>query len=176
VIIPESGINFMGKFLSLLLFFTLLSCQSVSQDPLKKVELITPDKSVILTKLAIKEADQNQGLSGVKPEDFDENEGMLFFYLEDFEKHFWMPDTYFDLDLFYLDKDLTIIDIVRKAPHYVGRMNPHLIPRIRGVWCRHVLEMKSSSETAKALKIGDRLIWKSKLSVAETEAKVRSGF
>jgi uncharacterized membrane protein (UPF0127 family) len=166
----------MRKFLSLLLFFSLSSCQSVSQDPLKKVELITPDKSAIKTTLAIKEADQNQGLSGVKPEDFDEDEGMLFFYLEDFEKFFWMPDTYFDLDIFYLDKDLTIVDVVRKAPHYVGRMNPHLIPRIRGVWCRHVLEMKASSGIAKALKIGDRLIWKSKMTLGETEAKIRAGF
>ncbi|WP_408097624.1 DUF192 domain-containing protein [Peredibacter sp. HCB2-198] len=164
----------MRKFLTLALLLVLFSCQSVSRDPLKKVELVTPAGVKIDTTLAITEADQNQGLSGVKEDDFDDNQGMLFFYAEDFEKYFWMPDTYFDLDLFYMDKDLRILDIVRRAPHYVGRASPELIPRIRGVWCRHVLEMKSTSEIAKALKIGDKLEWKSSLSLQETEAKIKS--
>lgn len=163
----------MRKFLTLALLFTLWNCQSVSDNPLKKVELVTPQGEKIKTTLAITADDQNQGLSGVKAEDFDDDQGMLFFYLEDFEKYFWMPDTYFDLDLFYMDKDLKIIEIIRRAPHYIGRANPDLIPKLRGVWCRHVLEMKSTSEIAKALKIGDKLSWKSSLSLSETEAKVR---
>lgn len=163
----------MRKFLTLALLFTLWNCQSVSDNPLKKVELVTPQGEKIKTALAITADDQNQGLSGVKAEDFDDDQGMLFFYLEDFEKFFWMPDTYFDLDLFYMDKDLKIIEIIRRAPHYIGRANPDLIPKLRGVWCRHVLEMKSTSEIAKALKIGDKLSWKSSLSLSETEAKVR---
>lgn len=163
----------MRKFLALGLLFVLCSCQSVSRDPLKKVELVTPLGTHIETTLAITEADQNQGLSGVNEKDFDNDQGMLFFYADDFEKYFWMPDTYFDLDLFYMDKDMKILDIVRKAPHYIGRANPELIPRIRGVWCRHVLEMKSSSEIAKSLKIGDQLQWKSSLSLQETEKKIK---
>ncbi|MCM2350380.1 MAG: DUF192 domain-containing protein [Bacteriovoracaceae bacterium] len=163
----------MRKFLTLALLFTLWNCQSVSDNPLKKVELVTPQGEKIKTTLAITADDQNQGLSGVKAGDFDDDQGMLFFYLEDFEKFFWMPDTYFDLDLFYMDKDLKIIEIIRRAPHYIGRANPDLIPKLRGVWCRHVLEMKSTSEIAKGLKIGDKLSWKSSLSLSETEAKVR---
>ena len=164
----------MRKFLTIVLLFTFWNCQSVSQDPMKKVELVTPDGKVIKTTLAITEYDQNQGLSGVRSNDFDDDQGMLFFYLDDFEKHFWMPDTYFDLDLFYLDKNLKIIEIIRKAPHYIGRANPHLIPRIRGVWCRHVLEMKSSSELAQKLKKGDQLKWKSSLTLEETETKAKT--
>ena len=163
----------MRKFLTLSLLLIAISCQSVSRDPLKKVELVTPTGVKINTTLAISESDQNQGLSGIREDDFEDNQGMLFFYTEDFEKYFWMPDTYFDLDLFYLDKDLKIIDIVRRAPHYVGRANPEYIPRIRGVWCRHVLEMKSSSPIAKTLKIGDKFRWNSSLSLQETENKVK---
>ena len=163
----------MRKFLALALLFIICSCQSVSRDPLKKVELVTPAGQTIDTTLAVTEHDQNQGLSGVKAGDFDDDQGMLFFYLDDFEKYFWMPDTYFDLDLFYLDKDLKILDIVRRAPHYVGRANQDLIPRIRGVWCRHVLEMKSTSAISQALKIGDQIKWKSSLSLQETENKIR---
>lgn len=163
----------MGKFLTLALLLTLWNCQSVSDNPLKNIELITPKGEKIKTTLAITEADQNQGLSGIKAQDFGSDQGMLFFYLDDFEKYFWMPDTYFDLDLFYLDKELKIIEIIRRVPHYIGRANPHLIPRVRGVWCRHVLEMKSDSEIAKSLQIGDTLRWKSTLSLKDTEAKVK---
>jgi uncharacterized membrane protein (UPF0127 family) len=176
-IIPESGVNFMKKLLPLVLMLTLVACQSESrsrQDPLKFIELVTPTGESIETTLAFLSKDQEQGLSGVRPEDFRDNQGMLFFYLGDDEKNFWMPDTYFDLDLFYLDKDLRIIDIVRKLPHYVGRANPQLIPRARGIWCRHTLEMKSSSQVAEKLKVGDVLKWKSKLSLNETESKVKT--
>jgi len=115
-----------------------------------------------------------QGLSGVKPEDFAHDQGMLFFYLADEERHFWMPDTYFDLDLFYLDHELRILDIVRKLPHYIGRSNPQLIPRARSVWSRHVLEMKSGSPIAQKLQVGDQLKWKSSLDLKMTEEKIKT--
>lgn len=169
----------MRKLLTLILLFVLVACQSESrnaadsQNPLKKVELITPAGDSIDTRLAIDPKEQEMGLSGVKPEDFDEDEGLLFFYLVEGDRHFWMPDTYFDLDLFYLDKDLKILDIIRKLPHYVGRANTELIPRARGVWSRHVLEMKSSSEIAQKLKVGDVLKWKSEHSLSETEERIK---
>ena len=171
----------MRKFLSLTLLFVLFACQSESRksldygNPPKTIELITPSGKAIETTLAITMMEQEQGLSGVKPEDFDNDQGMLFFYTSDDERHFWMPDTYFDLDLFYLDKDLRITDIIRKLPHYKGRANPGQIPRARGVWARHVLEMKSTSEIAQSLKMGDQLQWKSSVSLEETEARVKKG-
>lgn len=173
----------MRKLLTLTLLFVLFGCQTESrnsednQNPLKKVELITPSGDSIDTRLAIGPKEQEMGLSGIKSEDFDEDEGMLFFYLQEDERYFWMPDTYFDLDLFYLDKNLVITDIIRKLPHYVGRANTDLIPRARGVWSRHVLEMKSTSEIAQKLKIGHKLKWKGETTLPETEEKVRkAGF
>lgn len=165
----------MRKLLVLLSLFALLSCQSESQNqnPLKKVELQTSFGSSIEATLAIESKDQEMGLSGVKPEDFDDAEGMFFFYTQDDERHFWMPDTYFELDLFYLDKDLKVIDIVRKLPFYIGRANPNLIPRARGVWCRHVLEMKSTSPIAQKISIGEKLIWKGQIPLLEVERIVK---
>jgi uncharacterized membrane protein (UPF0127 family) len=145
----------------------------VSHDPLKNIQLITPSGDVIETTLAINPVDQTQGLSGTQDDDFKNDQGMLFFYLDDGDKAFWMPDTYFDLDLIYLDKDLKITDVVRKVPHYVGRANPELIPRVRSVWARHTLELKAVSEISQKLKIGDQLKWKSSLSISETEAKIK---
>jgi uncharacterized protein len=162
----------MRKLLTLLVLLALWACQSESQDPLKNVVLKSPAGDAIQTILVYTPKDMEQGLSGVQPDDFQDHQGMLFFYLLEDEKHFWMPDTYFDLDIFYLDKDLKILDINRKVPHYIGRANPQLIPRARGVWARHVLEMRASSALASKLKIGDQLQWDSKLSLKETENQI----
>jgi uncharacterized membrane protein (UPF0127 family) len=140
---------------------------------MSEVDLLTPKGDAIKTKLAITNPEQEQGLSGVKPENFDDNEGMLFYYLEDGEKYFWMPDTYFDLDLIYLDKDLKIVDIIRKLPHHIGRHNESLIPRARPVWCRHTLEMKAGSPLAGSLKIGDQLKWKGPIPYSEMDKRVQ---
>lgn len=165
----------MRKLLTLLLLFCFLACQSESQEggiP-NKVKLITPRGDSIKTTLALTPAQQEKGLSGVKPGDFDEDQGMLFFNLQDGEKHFWMPDTYFDLDLIYLNRDLRILDIIRRLPHHKGWANPDLIPRARPVWARHVLEMKSGSPISSSLKIGDQLKWDGDLTLEETENKLR---
>jgi uncharacterized membrane protein (UPF0127 family) len=164
----------MGKLLTLALLLTLWACQAESENPLKKITLLSPKGEIIKTTLAYTEKDSMQGLSGVKPEDFAHDQGMLFFYLADEERHFWMPDTYFDLDLFYLDHELRILDIVRKLPHYIGRSNPQLIPRARSVWSRHVLEMKSGSPIAQKLQAGDQLKWKSSLDLKMTEEKIKT--
>ncbi len=165
----------MTKFLTLLVLLSLWACQSESRNPLKKIELKTPSGTLIPTRLVYTPADMEKGLSGTKPDEFAENEGMLFFYLSEDEKHFWMPDTYFDLDLIYLDKELRITEIIRKVPHYVGRLNPDAIPRVRGVYARHVLEMKATSPVSNGLKVGDKLDWVSGISLSETESKIRQG-
>ncbi len=172
----------MRKLIILPVLLLLFACQSESrkaadlQSPIKAVELLTPAGDTIQTTLAIDPKEQEQGLSGVKPEDFNDDQGMLFFYVEDEERHFWMPDTYFDLDLFYLDKDLKVIDIIRKLPFYIGKANMDLIPRARGVWCRHTLEMKATSAVAQRLKMGDVLKWKAPATLQETEAAVKKKF
>jgi uncharacterized protein len=175
-IIPDSEINFMRKLLNLLLLLTLMACQSESSisDPLAEVILETPKGEKILTSIKYSDADQMKGLSGVPDSEYRNDQGMLFFYSEDGEKNFWMPDTYFDLDLFYLDGDLKVTDIVRKLPHYVGRNNPDLIPRARAVWSRHTLEMKATSPIGAGLKIGDQLKWVSKLSLSETGKRLKA--
>ncbi len=172
----------MKKLIILTALFMLFACQTESEKNGgigqidRSVNLVTPSGESIKTILAISPTEQEKGLSGVKPEDFSENEGMLFFDLEDNERYFWMPDTYFDLDLIYLDKDLKIVEIVRKLPHHIGRSNPHLIPRAPRVWARHVLEMKATSEIAKKLKTGDTLGWKSPMTLKETEDKIKESF
>ncbi len=166
----------MRKFLTLLSLTLLLACQSESRpggvkDPGRTI-LLTPQGEAVKTRVAFTEQDQIQGLSGVKADEFAEDEGLLFWYQDEGMRYFWMPDTYFDLDLFYLDKDLKITDIIRKLPHYIGRHNESLIPKAREVWSRHVLEMKASSPIAASLNVGDKLQWKAEMSLSETEEAI----
>jgi uncharacterized membrane protein (UPF0127 family) len=170
----------MGKLLTGLLLFSLMACQSESRlsEQTKNhgfgtIELVTPAGDRIKTVLAVSEREQVQGLSGVRPDNFAKDEGMLFFYFADDERHFWMPDTYFDLDIIYLDKNLRILDINRRVPHYIGRANPSVIPRARPVWARHALEMRADSPISQKLKAGDQLEWQAKLNLQEAEKQLR---
>lgn len=146
----------MIKLLALSSIFLLLSCNS-TRPTLLKGKITTAQGHMITTYLALTPSEQEQGLSGVQESDFKDNEGMLFYYPEAGEKHFWMPDTYFNLDLIYLDLNFKVLDIVRNLQHYKGRSNPNLIPRARGVWSNHVLEMKASSKISQEIKVGDQL-------------------
>lgn len=143
-----------------------------TKDPLKNVELISPSGEIIKTSIAYTPRDQSQGLQGVKPEEFAENEGKLFFYLKDSARTFWMPNTYFNLDIIYLDRELKITDIVWNIEHYTGNVDSE-IPRAPRISSRHVLEMKSGSVISSKLKVGDQFQWNSPLTLQQTESKIR---
>lgn len=147
--------------------------ESPQVNPLKFVELTTNNNETVRTSIASTSKEQTQGLQFVMPSEFDEDEGKLFFYLSDQSRTFWMPNTYFNLDLIYLDKNLKIIDIVWNLSHYTGNVNSQ-IPRAPTVKSRHVLEMKAGSRISSGLEVGETLGWKSSLSLAETEARIRN--
>ena len=151
-----------------LLFLFLFSNLAISStDPLKNIELITPSSDVVRTSLAYKSADIIRGLSGMKPDDFNADQGKFFFYFSNDWRTFWMRETFFNLDIIYLDPNLKIIRIVRDMPFYEGRQY-NRIPRAPSIKSRHVLEMKASSEISARLNVGDQLIWKSSLSMKRT--------
>jgi len=143
-----------------------------TRNLLKDVVLITPDGHEVEASIAYKSADQQQGLSGVKPENFNNQMGKLFMYFKDSARVFWMPNTYFALDIIYLDKDLVIKDIVWALPAYSGNVNSE-IPRAPSITSRHVLEMKAGSPVSASLREGDKLGWKSSLSLSETLKKMQ---
>lgn len=163
-------------FGALLMTLLVVSCQDQNQRasfhpssyPQGQIELSNAKK--ITTYVAKGKDKQTQGLSGVLEEDFQDNEAMLFYYEEDGPRRFWMPDTYFNLDIFFLDKDLRVIDIERNMPAHPGHSEPPRIAQTRTITCRHVLELKSSSSYGRKIKIGDQLTWTSEEgSLAEIE-------
>lgn len=178
--------------LGLILLFSTVACQKNNSTPITvtttnnpimlpetgtlaahlekmtTVRLQTPDGKALTTILAITPSDQERGLSGTKPEERPIDYAMLFASLEDTYRTFWMPDTYFDLDIFFIDKDLKIVAIERKIAHHEGRENESSIARTRSYLCRHVLEMNSNSALSLSLNVGDKLSWMESISLEQT--------
>lgn len=143
---------------------------SETQDPLEEVDLITPGGETIHASLAYKSTDQVRGLSGVPASEFDQNDGKLFYYFTETTRTFWMPNMFFALDIFYLDHQMKIEEIVKDLPF---ESTDGSIPRAPAILSRHVLEMKADSSISNKLEVGDQLEWKSSLSIEETEQRMK---
>ncbi len=129
---------------------------------LKTGTLTLASGKTVKLRYAISDEEQLKGLSGVMPDEFADDEGLLFYYKSDGPKRFWMPDTYFNLDIFFIDAKGKVKQVARDVLSHPG-YNETLIPiaRTDSVICRHVLEMKATSPLSKSIKMGDILKWTS---------------
>ena len=96
---------------------------------------------------------------------------MFFYFKNEGPRRFWMPDTYFDLDIFFLDNQFKVIALERKVPHHPGRKEP--IPRTKTYMARHVLEIPSDSPIAQYIEKGSELKWIGPPSFQEIESNIR---
>lgn len=117
--------------------------------------LTLPDNSQIKVYMADNEKKQTLGLSGVKK--LADNEGMLFIYPQMMYLSFWMPDTYLNLDIFFLDQEMRVFYIERNVPAHPGRSENPPIYRTARIYAAKVLELKSSSSFAKKIRKGQKL-------------------
>lgn len=176
-IISKKNLKLIKNLLQLVILCSMLQACFASNDDssfqrknYKSGTTTLSSGEVLKTYLAIGEELQSQGLSGVKPEDFGDDEAMLFVYDSEGLRRFWMPDTYFNLDIFFLDHALRVIDIERNMPAHPGKQEPPKIAQTRTIRAWHVLEIKSSSALARKVKIGDQLKFESReYSLAEKE-------
>lgn len=158
--------------INLLVFFCLNSCdESKPFEDYQKATIQTPKGGEITAFLAISEQEQVQGLSGVPKENFPDDYGMLFIFKQNDVRQFWMPNTYFALDIFFLDSNFKVYDLQRNVPNYIGRDDPKNIPRTKYSYAQYVLEMKASSKMAKKINIGDQLKWKNPSHLEQIKLK-----
>jgi uncharacterized membrane protein (UPF0127 family) len=172
--IQQTSVNLI-KNIALVALFALCSC---NEDKLIKImpsqiTLKTASGKILKTKLSVTPQQQTQGLSGTGDGEFKKDEAMLFFNIYTRMRNFWMPDTYFNLDIFFLDENFKIIDVDRNVKHHIGRNNFEKIPRAKAVKSRHVLELRADSEISKEIKIGQAISWLSKPSSQQIELKIR---
>jgi uncharacterized membrane protein (UPF0127 family) len=143
----------------LVLFPILSSCNDTTPQFLKyqQAKFKTPSGKEITVYIAQSPQQQVIGLSGTKPEQFSDTDAMLFPAKSMSNRQFWMPETYMDLDLFFMNEDYYILDIHRGLKHFTKRTPEHEVPRSKTVYSQHVLEMKSSSPYSQELEIGMKL-------------------
>ncbi len=171
--------------LVLILNFSLISCNSsqserkkartsYSEQYLAKLETVfLKIKNVELkTYLALNDQQQTHGLSSIKPEFFTNKDAMIFFNPTTAPRSFWMPDTHFNLDIFFVDENLIVKGIDRNAPHHPGLKEPPAIYRTGYYECRHVIELKHS-DFSKSIKVGDQFSWKDAQDLPRIESQIR---
>lgn len=161
--------SFLVSILGIMLFN---SCNNAEQyllprniEDIREIIILNSRGTPLRTKLAIGPYETSLGLSGVKPEQFQENQGLLFFFLQDEERLFWMPDTYFNLDIVFLNENLEILHLEKNVPAHPGRSENPPIPRTPIIKCRYVLETRANSPFSKGLTKGEKIISKSKYSM-----------
>jgi uncharacterized membrane protein (UPF0127 family) len=94
-----------------------------------------------------------KGLSNIK--DIKENQAMLFVFDDEKIRNFWMKDTYFDIDIIFLDKNKKVVNFFgmqkctqKDCPIYSSKKN-----------AMYAIEIKKTNLTnlENCLKIGDEI-------------------
>ncbi len=136
-------------------------------------QMVNPTGLQVKLRLAISSQEQTTGLSGLSPKQFALDEGMLFVNKTMSPKKFWMPDTYFNLDIIFLDSNLKIVGIEKNVPAHPGKNEPPEIYRTKVYLSQFVLECKSGSKFSQDLKVGDVLKFTEPKSLSEIISKIR---
>ena len=162
----------MTRLFLVYLFVVPVLAGSPSLSHLAKGTLQLADGQIIPVSLALSKQEKGKGLSGIKADQFGEKEGLLFYYLESKGRTFWMPNTYFNLDIFFVDENWIVHDIVRDLTHHSGFSSLSTIPTTPRIEAHYVLEMKATSPVSQQIKKGDQLEFKTSLSPRELAEKV----
>lgn len=119
-----------------------------------------PDNTKIkVSRVLVDDYARSRGLSGVKSSEFADDEGAIFIFPRKGMRTFWMPNTFFDLDIIYLDDKFKILSIDRNVKHHKSYEGD--IPKATPTIAWHVLEIKARTALSKKLNAGMVLKWTS---------------
>jgi len=159
------------KFIKILLLIATLL--PVLANGKTVFEIKNPKGEVITLRLATTREQHSKGLSKKKKKDFSNKEGMLFVNEAMGTRRFWMPDTYFNLNIVFLDSDLKVVGLEMNAPSHPGTFEPPVIFRTKSYQAQFVLETNAIAPFTKDLNVGDKLIWTGTNSLSEIVLKTR---
>ena len=106
------------------------------------ITLTITQKTKLKTYLALTLEQQTLGLSNIKDEQFSRQEAMLFVYSEVGPRRFWMKQTFFDLDILFLDEQGKITAMALGMEAHPGA-DPRFIPTTPAYKAQYVLETKA---------------------------------
>lgn len=156
----------LGLFLSI--FFNI-SCMNEKFKDYPRGKITLESGEVLKVYIADTFARQKQGLSKLPSSEFDPLEAMIFPENEMDYRQFWMPETHFNLDIIFLNKDMYVLDIHKNISHFTTREPNHLVPRSKTVYAQHVLEIRADSPVANKIKPGMILKWSSSVDLVRKE-------
>lgn len=141
-------------FLYIFLVSALFSC-TPNWEKEEKIEpkVILPDGFVIDVKLAVSENEKASGLMYVS--ELPDNKGMFFINDYDSQNPFWMKNCLINLDIIFLDKNLTVMDISRNAPPCTSEPCPYYFPSKP---YRYVLEVRGNLSLEHHLNPDDKIV------------------
>lgn len=150
-------------FLSFFISSELLANNDLKRLPIHKFKY---GNNILNTYIAKSDIEKMQGLSGIKEKQFPTGYAMLFEYNHANYKRFWMLDTYFNLDIIFLDKSFKILHIAKNMQAHPGRDHNKTndIQMTDSILSYHVLEIRSDDPIAKVLKIGESFTKENDLS------------
>jgi uncharacterized membrane protein (UPF0127 family) len=151
----------------ILITFFVIGLISIGNCAELNAIMLSPTHQKIKLHFALTKKEQLKGLSGLKSNDFNTKEGMLFVNKEMGPRKFWMPDTFFDLDIIFLDSNLKIVGIEKSVKAHPGMQEPPEIQKTETYTAQFVLETISGSSFSKNLKMGDLLKLESKTTLLE---------
>ena len=118
----------------------------VFEEIVCEIKINKKNKTMFFLDVADTSEKRNYGLMNREP--ITSNSGMLFIWKNLQKRTFWMKNTNFDLDLFFLDKEGHVIEIYKKAKAYSEDI---IYSKIKAMF---VLELKASQHQ---IKKGDKL-------------------
>ncbi len=127
-----------------LLFF--VGCQTAVQTP-----SVTINNHLFVVEIAQTPEQQEQGL--MYRTSLEKDHGMLFIFQEEDQWAFWMKDTKIPLDMIFINKTMTIVDIIQAAPCTQDPC-PNYIPQEKALY---VLEINQGAAEQNHIKIGDSI-------------------
>jgi uncharacterized membrane protein (UPF0127 family) len=155
---------------NLLFCLAIISQLAISEEIFK---ITNPYGREVILDLALTRSQQTKGLSGLKSNKFSSSRGMLFINSEIGPRRFWMLDTFFNLDIIFLDNNLKIVGIEKNVPSHPGPSEPPLIYKTETYLAQYVLETKAHASFGIKLKKNDQLKFSGPISLSEIGSSIR---
>jgi len=138
----------------LLFLFLILSCAgSKKETETIEPKVILPDGFTIDVKLAVSENEKALGLMFVS--ELPDNKGMFFINDYDQETPFWMKNCLINLDIIFLNENLTVVDIARNVPPCESEPCPYYFSSKP---YRYVLEVRGNLASQHNLNPQDKIV------------------
>ena len=156
--------NNLSKIIRVLqLLFTVFTLTSTHAQFINKhwgkSMMESPNGTKMEVSFAVGLKETTKGLSGLAADVMKPNQGLFFYYEKMGPMAFWMPNTFFDLDIIFIDKDLKIVAVEENVKHFEKKGPPEAIPTTKQHHAQYVLELRAGQAKKFGIRPGKQLKW-----------------